>query len=290
MGSCDLCPRHCQVDRELKPGFCGAGSVPRIGRVALHFYEEPCISGSRGSGAVFFSGCNLRCIFCQNKVLQSGERGKSFTVSELADAFLCLQAQGAHNINLVTPTPHIEAIAQALKLAKANGLFIPVVYNTNSFMNTESVRRLDGLVDIWLADLKYKDPRLSAKLSSASSYYEVAMRAIEQMYRQNGELSVDPDTSLAVSGVLIRHLVLPGCLFDTRDILCAVKEKYGADAYVSLMSQYTPTPGLSKPFDRRLTAREYGSAVDFAISLGLEHVYVQDMSSATFAYTPEFNL
>lgn len=290
MDNCRLCPRHCAVDRKTQAGFCGAFSLPRIGRAALHFYEEPCISGTSGSGAVFFSGCNLKCIFCQNHVLQDGTRGKTTDASELADIFLSLQEQGANNINLVTPTPHLDTIIPALEKARASGLRIPIVYNTNSYMETSSVKLLNGLVDIWLADLKYKDARLSGKLSSASAYYETAMPAIEQMYRQSGELIIDSETNFAVSGVLIRHLVLPGCLFDTRDILSAIKEKFGAGAYLSLMSQYTPTPGLPKPFDRRLTVREYDSAVEFAIGLGLEHVFIQDMSSATFAYTPDFNL
>lgn len=290
MDNCRLCPRHCSTDRTVRPGFCGALSQPRIGRAALHFYEEPCISGKSGSGAVFFSGCNLKCIFCQNRVLQDGTRGRYFSAEELAEAFLSLEEQGANNINLVTPTPHIDTIIPAIGSARRQGLHIPIVYNTNSFMEAESVKRLEGSVDIWLADLKYKDARLAAKLSAAGAYYEVAMPAIEEMYRQSGNLRIDQNTSLAVSGVLIRHLVLPGCLFDTRDILTAVKEKYGADAYLSLMSQYTPTPGLPKPFDRRLTEREYDSAVAFAIGLGLENVFIQDMSSATFAYTPDFNL
>ena len=290
MDNCRICPRHCHVDRSVQSGFCGASVLPRLGRAALHFYEEPCISGKTGSGAVFFSGCNLKCIFCQNHVLQDGTRGKEFTVQELAGVFLDLQDQGANNINLVTPTPHLDAIIPALEEAKTHGLHIPIVYNTNSYMETESVHRLKGLVDIWLADLKYKDARLAGKLSSASDYYTVAVPAIEEMYAQSGALCIDPETSLAVSGVLIRHLVLPGCLFDTRDILNVIKEKFGADAYLSLMSQYTPTPDLPKPFDRRLTAREYDSAVEHAVGLGLEHVFIQDMSSATFAYTPEFNL
>ena len=290
MDNCTLCPRHCAVDRAVRPGYCGAEVLPRLGRAALHFYEEPCISGTNGSGAVFFSGCNLKCIFCQNRVLQDGTRGRLFSPEELADTFLSLQSQGAHNINLVTPTPHLNTIIPALTLAKDRGLTVPVVYNTNSYMEPESVARLEGLVDIWLADLKYKDPRLSARLSSAPNYHAVAEKAIDRMYRQSGPLLIDADTSLAVSGVLIRHLVLPGCIFDTRGVLALRKDKYGADAYVSLMSQYTPTPGLPKPFDRRLTKREYGSAVDFALSLGLEHVFIQELSSATFAYTPEFNL
>lgn len=290
MDSCRLCPRHCRIDRTEQRGFCGADTLPRIGRAALHFYEEPCISGIGGSGAVFFSGCNLKCIFCQNKVLQDGTRGKLFTAEELAEIFLSLQSQGAHNINLVTPTPHIDTIVPALLKARAEGLTVPVVYNTNSFMDVDSVKKLEGLVDIWLADLKYKDRRLAGKLSLASDYFPVAISAIDMMYRQSGGLKIDPRSSLAVSGVLIRHLVLPGCLFDTRDILTFIKEKYGADTYLSLMSQYTPAPGLPKPFDRRLTSREYESAMEYAIMLGLEHVFIQDMSSATFAYTPDFNL
>lgn len=290
MINCSLCPRNCKTDRVSQPGFCEAYSIPKIGRAALHYYEEPCISGSSGSGAVFFSGCNLRCIFCQNRVLQDGKHGKDITVDELAYTFLSLQEQGANNINLVTPTPHIDSIICALKIAKKNGLKIPVVYNTNSYIKKESIDRLEGLIDIWLADLKYKDSRLSAMLSSAENYFEIAMPAIEHMYHLSGKLIIDPETSLAVSGVLVRHLVLPGCLFDTRSVLDSIKQKLGSDAYVSLMSQYTPSPGLPKPFDRRLTEREYESVTKYAIDLGLENVFIQDISSATFEYTPDFNL
>ena len=290
MTACRLCPRHCSVDRKEVPGFCGAGPVPKLGRAALHFYEEPCISGTQGSGAVFFSGCNLKCIFCQNAVLRDGQKGRLFAAEELSDVFLQLQAEGAHNINLVTPTPHLDTIIPALRRARAEGLTVPVVYNTNSYMETDTVKELAEYVDIWLADLKYKDPRLAGMLSAAPDYYAAAFPAIHEMVRSRGWLTLDAAANLATGGVLIRHLVLPGCLFDTRDILSALKDTYGREVCLSLMSQYTPTPGLPKPFDRRLTGREYDSAVEYAAGLGLEHVFIQDMASATFQYTPEFNL
>lgn len=289
MELCVLCPRQCRIDRTSHKGYCGAEALPKIGRAALHYYEEPCLSGNNGSGAVFFSGCNLKCIFCQNHVLQSGKVGKTVTIDNLTDVFLNLQQQGAHNINLVTPTPHLDTIIPALRNAKMSGLSIPVVYNTNSYMEIDSVISLDGLVDIWLADLKYKDSRLSKQLSFAEDYFEKSIPAIRQMYRQSGKLKMDP-SGIARSGVLIRHLVMPGCVFDTRSVLEFIKNEFGSDAYISLMSQYTPLEGLPAPFNRRITEREYNSAVDYALNLGLSNVFTQELSSATFAYTPDFNL
>lgn len=286
---CDLCPRHCEADRINKLGYCGAGVYSKIGRAALHFFEEPCISGENGSGAVFFSGCNLKCIFCQNHVLQSGEKGLTVTAENLADIFLELQAQKAHNINLVTPTPHINSIILALENAKKRGLTIPVVYNTNSYMEVESIRKLRGLVDIWLPDLKYKDSRLSAKLSFAPDYFSKAIRALSEMYSQSGQLVFD-SKGMAIKGVLIRHLIMPGCVYDSRNILDEIKENFGTTTCISLMSQYTPTESLPSPFNRKITPREYSTAVEYAESIGFSNIYTQKLSSATFEYTPDFNL
>ena len=214
--SCDLCPRRCSVDRGTQRGFCGCTDSMRIARIGLHRYEEPCISGTGGSGAVFFSGCNLRCVFCQNKVLQTGQLGQDFTPEALAKAMLELQTIGAQNINLVTPTPHVNGICRALDIAKDAGLTLPIVYNTNGYMSVETVDKLSGYVDIWLPDFKYHDQRLADRFSSAPHYYETALSAIGRMLEQCGQLVLGENVR-AKKGVLIRHLVLPACVFDTRD-------------------------------------------------------------------------
>ena len=233
--SCSICPRNCNIDRTAAAGFCGCSSVPLVARAALHFDEEPSISGTRGSGTIFFSGCNLKCIFCQNMVLQDGTLGEPFPVERLAETMLKLQERGAHNINLVTPTPHRDAIVSALRLAKANGLTIPVLYNTNSYETVETIQAYQGLVDIYLPDLKYVDPRLSFKFSRATDYFDVAINAIEEMYRQVGPMVCDGN-GLALRGVRIRHLVLPGCIYDTRQVLDAIKAHFGKECPISLMS------------------------------------------------------
>lgn len=284
---CTLCPRRCQVNRSLQKGFCSCTDKLKIARIGLHFYEEPPISGTKGSGAVFFSGCNLRCVFCQNMVLQRGELGEHFTPEALSDALLKLQDMGAHNINLVTPTPHTEGICRSLSLARKNGLRLPVVCNTNAYMTVDTVKRLGEHIDIWLPDFKYHDQRLADAFSSAPHYFETAFSAIQTMYALSGELALD-DIGMAAKGVLIRHLVLPGCVYDTREILSAVCEAFGKEAPLSLMRQYTPPEGMKAPLNRRLTAREYDTALNWAMSLGMENIYTQEASSASFAYTPPF--
>ena len=287
--SCSICPRNCNIDRTAAAGFCGCSSVPLVARAALHFDEEPSISGTRGSGTIFFSGCNLKCIFCQNMVLQDGTLGEPFPVERLTETMLKLQERGAHNINLVTPTPHRDAIVSALRLAKANGLTIPVLYNTNSYETVETIRAYEGLIDIYLPDLKYVDPRLSMKFSRASDYFDVAIRAIGEMVAQVGPMVCDSD-GIARKGVRIRHLVLPGCVFDTRAVLDAIKAHFGTGCPISLMSQYTPIPQCNvKPLDRPLTAREYESALDYCLSLGFTDVYTQELTSVGASFTPPFS-
>lgn len=287
--SCSICPRSCQIDRTTAPGFCGCSSVPRIARAALHYDEEPCISGTRGSGTIFFSGCNLKCIFCQNMAIQNGTLGEPFTVDRLAETMLKLQEKGAHNINLVTPTPHRDAIIEALRKAKDGGLRIPVVYNTSSYESVDTIRAFEGLIDIYLPDLKYVDSRLSKKFSLAADYFETAIEAISEMYRQTGPMKND-ETGLAVRGVRIRHLVLPGCVFDTRAVLDAIKERFGTDCPISLMSQFTPIPQCTiKPLDRPLTQREYDSAFEYCLSLGFTDVFTQELSSVGASFTPSFS-
>ena len=286
--SCDLCPRLCHVDRSIQRGFCGCDDTMRIARIGLHRYEEPCICGEGGSGAVFFSGCNLRCVFCQNKVLQSGKLGQSFTPKALASAMLELQRIGAQNINLVTPTPHVYGILTAIDMAKEEGLHLPIVYNTNGYLSVDTVDKLKNYVDIWLPDFKYHDQRLADRFSAAPRYFETALAAIGRMLEISGQLELD-DVGRAKKGVLIRHLVLPACVFDTRDILSAIKTHFGTDTYLSLMHQFTPQPDGKEPLNRRLTKREYESAVNACLDIGFTRVYIQDALSATFAYTPDFS-
>ncbi len=286
---CTICPRNCHIDRTAANGFCGCSSVPKVARAALHFDEEPCISGTRGSGTIFFSGCNLKCIFCQNIVLQDGTLGEPFTVDHLVETMLALQSRGAHNINLVTPTPHRDILVPALRAAKENGLSIPVLYNTNAYETVETIRAYEGLVDLYLPDLKYHDDRLARKFSKVTGYFPIALEAIREMVRQTGFMQTD-NSGMALRGVRIRHLVLPGCVFDTRAVLNAVAETFGTDIPLSLMSQYTPMPACKEPpLSRRLTKREYESAVEHCISLGFQNVYIQGFESVGTSYTPPFS-
>ena len=287
--SCTLCPRTCPIDRIAANGYCGCSSVPKIARAALHFDEEPCISGTRGSGTIFFSGCNLKCVFCQNMALQDGTLGEPVSIDRLSDLMLRLQEKGAHNINLVTPTPHRDAVLAALKQAKKDGLSIPILYNTGSYESVETIRSYEGLIDLYLPDLKYRDDRLAKRFSKAEGYFSVAIDAISEMIRQVGFMQLD-ESGLAVRGVRIRHLVLPGCVFDTRAILDAVAERFGTDCPLSLMSQYTPIPECKDPaLSRRLTQREYDSAVEYCLSLGFTDVFTQGLDSVGTSYTPPFH-
>ena len=286
--SCDLCPRQCAVDRHRQKGFCGCTDGMRIARIGLHRFEEPCICGTGGSGGVFFSGCNLRCEFCQNKVLQSGSLGQVFTPEELAQAMLDLEKIGAENINLVTPTPHVEGIITAIDLAKSKGLTLPIVYNTNGYLSVDTVDKLSKYVDIWLPDFKYHDQRLADRFSKAPRYFEITLAAIGRMLEHSGQLLLD-ETGKAKQGVLIRHLVLPACVYDTRDILSAIATHFGTETYLSLMHQFTPQPDAQPPLDRRLTKREYENAIRTCLDLGFTRVFIQEAQSATFAYTPEFS-
>ena len=285
---CNLCPRACRVDRAALPGACGAGALPRVARVMTHMWEEPCISGTRGSGAIFFSGCNLRCIFCQNVALQDGVLGELCTSEQLAELFLKLQACNVHNINLVTPTPHIPVIRRALLLAKANGLTLPVVYNTGSYERVSSLRALEGLIDVYLPDMKYVSPILSERFSGVADYYDVASAAIAEMFRQVGPLIMDGD-GIAMRGVLVRHLVLPGCLDDSRRVLDDLVTRYTPAVYLSLMRQYVPAGRVTEPpLNRKLTSREYDRIMSYAIALGMNHIWIQEKEAANPDFTPSF--
>lgn len=296
MAPCMLCPRLCGVDREIgERGVCGQDGQIRVARASLHLFEEPPISGKRGSGTVFFVGCSLRCVFCQNREISRAEEvGRVFSVEGLAELFLSLQERGAHNINLVTPTHFSDQIARALCLVR-HKLTIPVVYNSSGYERVESLRALDGLVDVYLPDFKYMDPALSERLSAAPDYATVASRALCEMARQVGTPMFETDgesgCSLMRRGMIVRHLVLPGCRKDSMAVLSHLASLLPKDSFlISLMSQYTPefaSDCVDKNLHRRLTRFEYESVVSHAAALGLDG-FTQELSSASSRFTPDF--
>lgn len=282
---CHLCPRRCGVDRAVQPGFCGMGEGVRLARAALHRWEEPVISGTRGSGAVFFSGCTLRCVYCQNHDISAGGFGKEVSTARLREIFEELIAQGAHNINLVTPTHFLPWILPAL----TPKLPVPVVYNCGGYERVETVVALKDRVDVWLPDLKYADGALARGLSGAEDYFDVATAAIEAMVAQAGPPVIEK--GLLRRGVIIRHLVLPGHLDNTRAVIDYVSRRFApGEVLFSLMAQYTPQPGLTGPLGRHVTAAEYRSAVAYMENCGIENGFTQERTSAREEYTPPFDL
>ncbi len=288
---CNDCPRHCNVerDRDKIGGVCRSPSLPVITRAAPHFGEEPCISGERGSGTVFFSGCNLRCVFCQNRDISRKSVGKAVSVERLRDIFLELEDKGVHNINLVTATHFVRPVAKALELAK---LDIPVVWNSSGYESAEALRMLDGLVDVYMPDLKYLDPTLSKRYSSAPDYPEVAVAAIREMYRQRGDFVLDEEDMLQ-SGVLIRHLILPDAMENSRSVIRFVADEFpGERVLFSLMCQYTPMPDMAgyPELCRTVTAKENDELCDYMASCGIEWGFFQEPDSATDEMIPDFDL
>lgn len=289
---CMLCPRKCGVDRiNGQRGRCHMGADLVLARAALHYWEETCISGEKGSGAVFFAGCNLGCIYCQNYQISDGSSGETITVERLADIFLELQNQGANNINLVTPTHYVPQIIEALDISKKNGMILPVVYNTSGYECVETLKMLDGYVDIYLPDYKYRDVGLAKEYSKAADYPEVADVAIAEMVHQIGECEFNEATGMMKRGVIVRHMVLPGHVQNSKDVLEHLFLKYGNQIYYSIMSQYTPMPHMSehKLLHRRITKREYDRVVDFAVNLGIENGFIQDMEVAEDSFIPAFD-
>ena len=285
MAECTLCPRRCKVDRSMKTGFCGMGERPRVARAALHFWEEPCISGTRGSGAVFFSGCTLRCAYCQNYGISHEGQGQDISVQRLADIFKELEDQGAHNINLVTGTPFVPAILEALEICRPA---VPVVWNTGGYETLETLKLLDGAVDIYLPDLKHVSPRLSKLCAGAPDYFEIASAAIEEMCRQTGEAAYD-ENGMMQKGVIVRHLILPGCTGDSIRALDFIAENLPKGTLVSLMRQYTPEPWCRIPgLDRRVTDTEYERVLAHFEALGLTG-YTQEKEAADGCFTPAFD-
>lgn len=286
---CSLCPRHCMADREQTTGYCGVKNTLRVARAALHFWEEPCISGAEGSGAVFFTGCNLRCVFCQNYHIARAEQGKEISVERLAEIFLELQAQKANNINLVTATHYVPQVIEALKQAKEQGLTIPVVYNCGGYESVETLRLLEGFVDIYLPDFKYMDPARAKKYSHAEGYPKIAKAALAEMVRQQPKAAFDRDGILK-RGVIVRHLMLPGGIKDSKAVVKYLYETYGDQIYLSLMNQYTPLPQVEAypELTRKLKKFEYDRLVDYAISLGVTNGFIQEGETAEESFIPAF--
>ena len=299
---CNLCPRMCNVNRHTGTGYCLMTDRLKVARAALHMWEEPCISGERGSGAVFFSGCTLRCVFCQNYKIAAAKVGKYITVDELADIMLRLQNNQANNINLVTPTHYAGQIAEALIKAKDRGLKIPVVYNTSAYENVDTLKIMDGLVDVYLPDFKYMDGKLALKYSNSGNYPETAKAALREMVRQTGtpDMYGDDDTlvrdgyvesGIMKKGVIVRHLILPGYTKESRNVIKYLYDTYKNDIYISIMNQYTPLEHvkLYKELCRKVTKKEYDKVVDYAIDIGVTNAFIQEGGTAKESFIPEFD-
>ncbi len=289
--NCNLCPIECGTDRTQRKGPCGTDDTIKIAKAFLHPWEEPCISGLKGSGTIFFSGCNMHCVFCQNHDISQGLYGKEISIDRLAEIMLVLQEQGASNINLVTHTPYALHIIEAVKIARESGLSLPIVYNTNGYETKETLALLSGTVDIYLPDLKYYSDRYAVKYSGVKDYFLHASEAILEMLRQVGMPQFD-EQGLMKKGVLIRHMLLPEQLEDTKNILRWIKDTLGPQSYVSLMCQYTPMYQAAEyeEINRKLEDWEYEYIIDFFFKLGLENGFTQDYSSATTDYVPSFDL
>ena len=289
--NCKLCPRECGADRSKSKGFCGESDVLRVARASLHMWEEPPISGKNGSGTVFFSGCNLGCIFCQNHEIAHDHKGKEISPEDLAEIFLALQEKGAANINLVTAVHFIPHVTSALDIAKASGLSIPIVYNSSGYESEETLRKLRGYIDVYLPDYKYRSPVLAERFSKAKNYPEIAERALREMVSQTGSCVFD-ENGMIKKGVIVRHLVLPGHTDDSMAVLEYLHQTYGDQIYISIMNQYTPVrkyeayPELS----RKLTTYEYGKVVKFAEKIGIRNGFLQSGETAKESFIPSFDI
>lgn len=292
MSDCTLCPRACHVNRLAgQIGFCGQTAKLTAARAALHFWEEPCISGTAGSGAVFFSGCSLRCVFCQNHSIAAGKVGRDISSERLTEIFLELEAEGAVNINLVTPGHFIPQICLALQDARAQGLSIPVVYNTSGYEEVSSLRLLEGMIDIYLPDLKYFSPEVSLKYSRAADYFEKASAALQEMFRQVGAPVFDETSGLLKKGMIVRHLLLPDQSADSKKILRYLHNTYHNDIYVSIMNQYTPLPHAAAypELNRQITPSEYAKILSFSEKIGIENGYIQEGGTVGESFIPDFD-
>lgn len=287
-----LCPRECNADRKNgKSGYCGVAGTGIMGaRAALHLWEEPCISGEEGSGTVFFSGCPLRCVYCQNHDIANGKRGMEISIERLADIFLELQAKNANNINLVTPTHYSMEVTEAVSMAKAKGLRIPVVYNCSGYEKVETLRQMDGIIDIYLTDFKYMDKTIAKRYSNAENYPEIAKAALKEMMRQCGQPVFDR-RGMMTKGVIVRHLLLPGQVENGKDVVNYLYETYGDSIFISLMNQYTPLAHVAPypEINRKVTREEYDELVDYAVEIGVENGFIQEGETAEESFIPNFD-
>lgn len=287
--SCILCPRKCRTDRSIHPGRCGATNRIKLARAALHHWEEPCISGERGSGTVFFSGCPLGCVYCQNRSIASCKVGIEVSRERLVDIFFELEQKGAHNINLVTPDCYIPDVAWAITEAKNRGFTLPFICNCSGYHTLEAINTLGELIDVWLPDFKYVSSEYGAKYSAAPDYPEVAKAAIDRMFRLRPECIFD-DAGMIRKGVIIRHMMLPEGLCESKAAVKYLYDRYGDAVWLSIMSQYTPFGTLPYPeLSRRVTEKEYDALLDFAIELGVENAFIQEGSSAEESFIPDFD-
>ena len=290
--NCILCPRNCNTNRnDGNIGACMVSGKLKLARAALHYWEEPCISGEAGSGAVFFSGCSLHCVFCQNEEISRGQSGKEVEKERLAEIFLELQEKGANNINLVTPGQYVPHIIWAVEQARNQGLKLPIVYNTSSYEKVEILRRLEGIVDIYLPDFKYMSPDIAMKYSKAKDYPEVAKAAIAEMVRQQPSPVFDEVTGLMKRGVIVRQLLLPNLLEDAKAIVKYLYDAYGDNIYLSLMSQFTPLSNVENypELNRKVSEKEYEEYVNYAIELGVENGFIQEEDVADESFIPHFD-
>ncbi len=289
--NCLLCPRKCGINRSTgQTGVCGVSSEIKVARAALHYWEEPCISGKRGSGAVFFSGCSLHCVFCQNREISDGKAGKVISKERLSDIFIELADKGANNINLVTPGQYIPDIVWAVNDAKSRGMKLPIIYNTSGYENVTELKLLEGIVDVYLPDFKYMDSTLSAMYSRAKDYPSVAKQALSEMVRQQPDVVIDDATGLIQKGVIVRQLLLPGHVNDAKAVLKYLYDTYHDHVYISMMSQFTPIALKDYPeINRTVTKREYERLVNYALEIGITNAFIQEGDVAKDSFIPAFD-
>ena len=289
--NCLLCPRKCGINRRTgQTGVCGVSSEIKVARAALHYWEEPCISGKRGSGAVFFSGCSLHCVFCQNREISDGKEGKVISKARLSDIFMELAGKGANNINLVTPGQYIPDIVWAVNDAKSRGMKLPIIYNTSGYENVTELKLLEGIVDVYLPDFKYMDSTLSARYSRAKDYPSVAKQALSEMVRQQPDVVIDDATGLIQKGVIVRQLLLPGHVNDAKAVLKYLYDTYHDHVYISMMSQFTPIALKDYPeINRTVTRREYERLVNYALEIGITNAFIQEGDVAKDSFIPAFD-
>ena len=291
INNCRLCPRNCGVNRDIgELGYCGCGKDMVIARYSLHMWEEPCISGVKGSGTIFFSHCNLRCLFCQNYDISTLNKGKVVSIEEFSDICIELQKNGANNINLVTGTMYVPMIVKGIKLAKKKGLIIPVIYNTSGYDSVDTIKMLDGVVDVYLPDLKYYDDELADKYSKCRDYFKYASKAVEEMYKQVGKPVFD-DNGMIRRGVIVRHLILPGNINDSKKIIKYLYYKYHDNIIISIMNQYTPIRRLEyEELNHKIKNKDYDEVINYAYDLGIRNAYIQEGDTQKTSFIPDFSV